>query len=393
MTRAVPALLATLLVLASVGPVLGVAPPTAPEQGERTPIEGVSANTTAVLTLQEIEASTFDRADLVVTDALASQSTGVTAAFERYRVDQALGAARTADADRHVISNATDWAARETNRLVETERTARIAYLDGAMSASAYLSKLGRVHQSAASVEAHLERLRSQATDPGTVDRIDALIATLQTLQGPVRADLANAVQGEGASDRVFVAAADTAVSLSVVTGDRLVRETVRLDNRDGRVGQMAFDEAEGRFGELYPWASENKQRISMGALGADVYVVDYTHTHGTVHAALDASTGHVFREVQTKSLSSMPVEWQTWSAGNDTRVAISRTYAGGPMAVEVTNETGVPLSGTVVVNGTTVGTTGSDGTLWTVSPSGAFSVRVTTEDASFEVSLDAADR
>ncbi|MFB6134527.1 MAG: hypothetical protein ABEJ55_06025 [Halanaeroarchaeum sp.] len=393
MRRAVPVLLATLLVLASGGSGIAVAPPSGAEQEARAPIEAVSTNTTAVLTLQEIEASTFARADLVVTGALASQSTAAVAAFERHRVEQALSAARTAEADRQVIVNATDWAERQTTRLLAEERSARIAYRRGEVSASTYLATLGSIHRSAGHVEARLERLRPLATDPATIDRIDALIATLRTLQGPVRADLARAVQGSGPSDRVFVAVSETGVTLSHRTETRFVRETIRFDNRNDRVGQMAFDEAERRFAELYPWASENKQRISMGALGADVYVVEYTHTHGTVHAALDASTGLVFREVQTKSLSSMPVDWRTWAPGNETRVSISRTYAGGPLAVQVTNGTGAPLSGTVVVNGTEVGSTGPDGTLWTVSPAGEFHVRVTTPDASFEATLDVSDR
>jgi len=148
----------------------------------------------------------------------------------------------------------------------------------------------------------------------------------------------------------------------------------------------MGFDAAEKRFGELYPWASSHKQRISMGALGPDVYVVELTHTHGTVQAALDASTGQVFKEVQTKTLANTPADPSLTTTDNNTTVSISRAYAGGPLRVTVTNETGAPLAAAVTVNGTAVGATDDTGTLWSISPAGDFNVTAETDTARIRV-------
>lgn len=386
MSRAVPVLLAAILVVASAGTVLGVSPPGTDAAAATTPVEGISANTTDVLMLDTVGASAFSQADLVVTAAIGAQSGGLADTYKRYQVQAAFDAAPTVAAKRTVLRNASDWAEAKTTDLLDTERSAREAYIAGRLTAAGYLETLGRLQVRAASVQSTVKAIDSLQSridaDLGT----DTLLARLETLQGPVRQRLAAAIQGDGSSGRTFVAVSDTGVVLSQIRGGTYVRETVRTDNRDDAIGQMGFDAAEKRFSELYPWASSHKQRISMGALGPDVYVVELTHTHGTVQAALDASTGQVFREVQTKTLAATPADPSLTTTDNNTTVSISRAYAGGPLKVTVTNETDAPLSATVTVNGTAVGTTDSTGTLWTISPAGEFNVTAETDTARIRV-------
>lgn len=388
MDRAVAALLAAMLVLASAGAAVGGVTPGTDERTAATTVEGISANTTNVLVLDSIEASTFARGDLVVTRAIDAQAESLVQQQARYRLSNALDAAATDDARRQIVLNATDWADQRTTTLLEDERTARQAYIAGDITAESYLATLGRLHDQAASVETTVETIRS--ADAGNDVRAQHLQARLQTLQSPIRAQLADAVQGAGPSASTYVTASQNGVTLTMLTGDAFVREAVRTDNLDDAVGQLGFDEAEARFGDHYPWASENKQRISMGALGPDVYVVEFTHTHGTIDASLDASTGEIFREVQTKSLGSTPTEANVWSATENVTVGVSQSYPGGPLRVNVSNETGAPIAdAAVTVNGTMVGNTDADGAVWAISPAGEYPVTVTTESASVQVMVD----
>lgn len=388
MDRAVAVLLAALVVLASAGAAVGVGPPDADERTATTPVDGIAANTTDVLTLDTVQQSAFASGDLVVTPAVDAQTESLVQRHERYRLTNALEAAETDEARRALLQNATERADSRTTDLLEDERTAREAYMAGEISAASYLVTLGRLHDQAAALETTVVAIDSVEGSDET--RTKHLQARLQTLQGPVRAHLADALQGEGPSSRIHVAAASNGVTLSMLSGDEYVREAVRTDNLDEEVGRMGFDAAETRFGELYPWASENKQRISMGALGDDVYVVELTHTHGTIDASLDASTDQVFREVQTKSLRSTPTETTVWSAAENVTVGVSQSYPGGPLRVNVSNETGAPVADAAVsVNGTNVGTTGDEGAVWTISPTGEYPVTVTTPNATVQILVD----
>ncbi|MFB6132887.1 MAG: hypothetical protein ABEJ44_05730 [Halanaeroarchaeum sp.] len=388
MDRAVPTLVAALLVLSSVGAVAGVVP--SGDDGSRATgtVDGVSANTSDVLVLDSVVRSAFARADLVMTGAIDAGSTSLVAAHRRYRIREAFAAAERPAAERAVIENATAAAERRADALAATERAARQATIRGELSPEAYLSTLGRLHAKASALEKTVEAIGSLDEYGVASDRRAQILAQLSTLQGPIRADLAAAVRGEGPSGRTFLAVSRNGFTLSRIVDGQYWRETVRFDHRDHAIGRLDFDDAEAQFARAYPWTSAHKQRISMGALGADVYVVEYTHTHGTIDASLDASTGAIFREVQTKSLGKFPVEVRTWSTDGLT-VGISATYPGGPLRVNVTNRTGAPAVAKVAINGTAVGSTGDDGLIWTISPVGPYPVTVTTANATLQVTVD----
>ncbi|MFB6125163.1 MAG: hypothetical protein ABEJ59_04310 [Halanaeroarchaeum sp.] len=388
MDRAVPALLAALLVVATTAPALAVAP--SPSTA-RTPIDGISANTTDVLVLDSVQASTFDQADLVVTAAIDADAGELAATYETYRVQAAYDAAKTDRERERVLENASQWLRTQTETLMAAERHARSRYATGETAARSYLATLGRLQLRADHLETTIDRVDAlRARTDAPID-VDALRPDLQTLQGPIRQRLAAAVRGEGASGRTFVAVSPRGVVLAQERAGTYTRETVRLDNRDAAVGHLGFDAAEQRFADLYPWASAHKQRISMGALGPDVFVVELTHTHGTVDAALDASTNQVFREVQTKRLADTPVDVGWNVTANETTLSVSRTYPGGPLHVAVLNATGAPVQANVVVNGTAVGSTGADGSLWTISPAGPYNVTAETADERLRVLVDPA--
>jgi hypothetical protein len=67
--------------------------------------------------------------------------------------------------------------------------------------------------------------------------------------------------------------------------------------------------------------------------------------------------------------------------------LSVNRTHAGGPLAVRVqSNATADPVGATIVVDGEPVGTTGSDGRLWTLAPRETFTVTASTGDRNVTV-------
>lgn len=391
MERAGPALLVALLLLASAIPVLGVTPPGTDAQSARTPVQGISPNTTDVMLLDGMQRSTFARADLVVTGAIAGQTGSVTATFEQYKVQSAYDAATTQAAKRAVLENATTWAKSRTASLMNEERRARTAYAAGDSTAAAYLATLGRLEMEAKAVHSTVTAVDKLDGAVGVRTSIDTVLPDLQTLEGPIRQRLAAAVRGETPAPRTFVGVSPSGVTLSQLEGGIFVHSTVRYDNHDEVVGRMGFDAAESRFATLYPWATNHTQRISMGALGPDVYTKEITYPQGTVLASLDASTNEVFREVQTKRLSVTPADVAQSQTVNNTTVTLSRTYAGGPLRVTAQNATGDPMAANVTVNGTAAGSTGTDGTVWAVSPAGPYTVTVRTAGERLNVTVPAA--
>jgi hypothetical protein len=96
----------------------------------------------------------------------------------------------------------------------------------------------------------------------------------------------------------------------------------------------------------------------------------------------LDASTTDVFREDQTRDLDTVPVRTVATNASTTVKLTVNSTHETGPLAIELTRPgTDNPVEGAVYVDGTFVGTTGSDGTLWTIDTRGETSVRVETDD------------
>ena len=390
MHRAVPALLAALLLASTAGAGFAASLGTTDERATGT-VEGLSANTTDVLRLESIETSSFARGDLVVTGAIDADAGALVEAHAREGVHEAYAAAETDRERRAVVRNATDAIERRTEALLANERTARESYLAGETTATAYVATLGRLHLRAAALETTVQMVHTLDEQSVDVERRLRLRGRLMALQGPVRAELASAIRGEGPSPRTFVGVSTNGLTLATLSDGQHIRETVRTDAWNDDPGRLSFDDAQTRFAELYPWASEHTTEFSLRALGSDVYDVEYAHTHGTIIASIDGTTGALFRETQTASLAALPVRDAKRTDAEDLSIGLSETYPGEPLRVTVTNATGEPVSATVSVDGTAVGNTGDDGIVWTISPAGSYPVTVTTDDATVEVRVEAA--
>lgn len=268
--------------------------------------------------------------------------------------------------------------------LNEREQEVISAYAAGEIGAQTAVVRLARI---SAEAEALGERVRllnrlAEETPDFSLDssRTNQLRFELERFEGPVREHALAIARGEREPDRIFVEASAEGIVLSAVIDDEYVREAYRSDLRDRTVRTVDEEGAQRAVEESYPqiWATRRgPETIGSGS----IYAVTVPHDRGTLVAYVDSGSGEVFQEIQRQPVDAAvlgPIERKTMDGLN---VTVNRAYPGGPLRVTVTDaETDEPVDATITIGqggqeSETVGTTGSDGTLWTVAPRSEFTV------------------
>jgi hypothetical protein len=274
---------------------------------------------------------------------------------------------------------------------IETLRTARseavAAYAAGDLTARGLLVRLARVDARARALDQRRARLAAVAADSEALteadaNRISAVRVKLDTFHGPVREHVVSVLRGEAPPTRFYVAAGPDSVVLSMIRGDRYVREVFRGDLRTVDGQQVGIEGATVAFRGAYPVVYDTLVNNTTDVAGqAGTFRVQLRHSRGGLVAYVDGGSGRVFRELQTRPLSTFGRNDTVTSTRDGFRLTINRTYAGGPMRVSVVDAaTGEPANFTITMGppqgeSTTVGATGPDGVLWTLAPTGQFTV------------------
>jgi hypothetical protein len=267
------------------------------------------------------------------------------------------------------------------------------AYNSGDLGTESFLRELAAIDAAARGIESQFNRIRQAAgleLPSDLTTKTTNLEADLLSLRGPVRQQVAQGMAGSRDSIPVYTVTSQTGVVLTSVQGSLYYREAYLGQNRD-QVGTDRFvtdsdpsgvSTANNRATQLYPWVYDNiRSGPDVETIGnTSIYYVRLGHPHGSLDTYLDGRTESVFREFQGKSLDALPVTTSS-NVSDGLSLRVNRTHSTGPMELVVTdNATGDPVDATVVVNGDEVGSTGSDGRLWTLTPQRAVRVSVTTD-------------
>jgi len=365
------------------------------------PIIRAQANTTNYLDIRgrDVQRGSYAEASL-------DGSTAVGNAVTRLRGDYAIRSFEVAYANATTEQERAALIRAEINRLearIDTlearQSTALSEYNDGDISARRFVAELTAVDAGAQSVEAQFDRIvqRAGVFMPGELQtRIDNLRAELVPLQGDVRDRAASAIAGETPATDVYTLTSPTGIVATTVEGERFYREAYLAANRDpggednfvNEEDSTGINPANARASELYPWAySQDSPEISrQGTTSVYTFVID--HSQGQLVTNLDGATRNVFREMQVLRTNRVP----TSTFENETEtlaVRVETSFGTGPMEVAVSDPvTGELLNATVHVGEYRVGTTGSDGSLWTTAPHRTRVVTVRTEDSSVSVEV-----
>ncbi len=286
------------------------------------------------------------------------------------------------EARRELLGDAVDRLANETATLERRQATAIRSYNAGETTTREFLAAMARIDRTATLLERRAVLLRNVsretfADESPVADNISRTRSSLRRFQGPVRDRIGAAVTGRSDPARVFVATTEQGVALSTIDNGTYVREVYRgfLWNNGGT--GLTGAEVSNAVSEAYPEIWETRNRTS-GTGSADAFVLTVSHPGGRLDAHVRGENRRVFREVQRLPLSTYPTGPSTNRSLNGLVMRVNRTYPGGPLRVNVTDQrTGEPVNTSVAISPiggpglVTVGETGADGVLWTLGGGG----------------------
>lgn len=335
----------------------------------------------AILTMNGSSRASFATASLDVGTVLAMRHDAASARLDRYALDERFQATDATEARQALLFESATAVEIRIAALRSEEQALRAAYADREVSPEAFVRGLVLIDARAARLQDRLAAIQGHAQSVPEFSmntRIQLLEAALSGLSGPVRARAGAAMGGEGPT-RLFVDASDSGVVLSTIHEGRFVREAYRDDRFDREtVTGTSFGEALAITERLYaPFAYNQSLSVRNELVGPEGGIFQFTmeFQEGSVTAWLDGGTQAVFFEVQERRLNLLGERPSVTGAANGTRLVVNRSYPGGPLRVVVTdNETGTPRQVPVVVEGARF-ETGTDGTLWTLSPAAPFEV------------------
>lgn len=302
-----------------------------------------------------------------------------------------------------IVRRAIEGSETRLERLDETHEALVRGYNNGTLTRAEFLRGLVKVEVQATQSRQYLDRVRTTSeaqlgTMPTSLDtrlselrsQLVLLPDPLVLLPDPLNDRMRAAVTGREDPLVVYAGGADDELVLATVDGTDFRRQTtLRSEHRPADPDQFEQSDEQAitlvvqRATELYPWAYSDGQQFSpqIGRAGPKLYRIDADHPHGALAAYISGSTTNVFHEIHRQNPQALPVYETIGNETDSLNATVTTTTETGPMRVRLTDsQSDQPRNATVYVNDQSVGTTGSDGTLWTVRPMGTFQLTVVDE-------------
>ncbi len=310
----------------------------------------------------------------------------------------------TSQARLDLVEASIERAEQRLGRLDTQQETVFRSYSNGAISEETFLRRLARLETSAEQSRTLLDNIDSQVRSDSTTTfpipvqtRLAALQAELVTLPSPLSSRIVGTVQGDAKPVTVYAEGAGSGLVLATVDENSFVREsTLRTAYTPGEPNQFAQSDNEpisvafSRTQTLYPWVADNLQSINRiaGFGDSDVYLIDLSHPQGDMRAYIHGGSTDVFREIHTQRPETVPKKVQLSNETDGLTLQVNATAETGPMRISVTSsETDTPTAADIRINGQRIGSTGNDGSLWAIRPSGLLRVNATAGETSVVVS------
>ncbi|WP_251329363.1 DUF7094 domain-containing protein [Haloplanus pelagicus] len=271
---------------------------------------------------------------------------------------------------------------------LDRRQTAAVdAYSRGELTSQELLVTLVGISITAQELNDRRTQLEELSADTRGFDidrgRLASIGNRLSAFIGPVRGHARAVLRGNADPHRFYVATGAGGVTISTIIGDTYVREAYRGDLRNGAGSAIELEVALDIVAESYPviWNTTREQTQVFG--GGETYPVRIGHSRGDLTAYVDSDARIVYAEHQRRPLETVVTDQRLERADGGLRLVVNHTYPGGPVQIRVVDEaTDDPVEASVTIKaGPTppepVGTTGSDGTLWTLSPNRQYTVTV----------------
>jgi len=407
--------LATLVVVATLSAGVSAGPtadrPTgavAPaETGASAPVVSLS-NTSGYLALpdeqQNDQQEQFGTANVDVAGAAGMASSRFRIRLFRRTTVEAFQSAPNETARTRVLRDAAAELENRSQALREQQSDALQAYNAEQISTETLLRRLAIVDARADRFDAAVTQLLATVgREPGYTLPTDLRVRIQNTraepvvLRGQIKSTVGAAISG-GTPRQLYVGNTGESLVLARVGGGRYVREayvapaqgsTGPDQFRDSR--QYPVSAALERAQVLYPWAFDNRisTRRARGIGLTPIYRFTIDHSHGQLDIYLDGRTNETFREIQDERISRLPVGETVTRRTENLTLRANTTHSTGPMELTVRDpEQNATVDARIRIDGTPVGRTGSDGSLWTVQPNGLTVINASTADHSAELTI-----
>lgn len=399
--RALPLLLAVLLLAAPVGAVVGPASladdPAASGGDAAAGGDTVAADATnhtdnrtryGVLTVPDDDVR---RAGLREQGADVGPTLGIAVDESSYAMETAamrnhVEAAETNDERQRRIIAALSEVEQAEVTLNQRHTDAIAAHAAGDLTDRELLVELAAIAVTAEALRDRLAVLRAlseETADFSRESRINELDFRLQPYSGAVRTHAAAVAAGDADAERFYVESGESGVTLTAIVDGAYVRETFRGD-RWVREGSSFENEADGEnvTAREFPDAWAERARSSAISAGG-IARVDVTYPQGELRTFNSADSDRVFKEDRVQPLDGYDHDLTATSTRDGLNVTVNYSYRGAPVEVVVRDEeTGEPVEGATVTVGVgdesePVGVTDAEGRVYTLAPSGTYDVTV----------------
>jgi len=339
------------------------------------------------------DAVAYQDVDLGV--AVAAGSERLHSHHDRLAFDERFAAAPNRSARLATFRDGVADLARRTADVREARTAARASFRDGTLTAPAYFRELALLDAATDGLETERSRLEEVVGQVGpgagpSLTRLQNLEADLETMNGPVAAELQGRYRGNDSGATVISVTGDGGFVAATSDDEqfyRVAQETADW-SRDGEDrfvtnGSGGLSQALERAADLYPWTFSHQfgSPPPRGVFGTtSLYKIAVVHQSGRLTVYLDGSTEEVYREVQQNRRAAVPQNWSRSATADGLAMTVNGTYASGPLDVSVRDAvSGAGVDSRVRIDGTYVGTTDGSGHLGTVQPYGTFTVNATT--------------
>jgi hypothetical protein len=355
--------------------------PTASSQAET---DFNRSNRTHVLVVPEgaVQRSAIDTAKLNLGPAAQFSGNISAVEVETAAVLEHVRAAETDSERSRRIIQASSTVEAEIITLRDRQQEAIEAFNDGELSPEAFVVELATIAAKADALERRMVRLTDKADDIEgfSLSRPAEIRYELRGFGGPVRQRAVAAIRGTDEPTHFFVTTGTDGYELSTIDDGVYLREAFRGVLRSGdSTATMGPTEAINVTRESYPNVTQG-QNPSASVAGT-TNIVTVSAQNRSLTAFVDSGSERVFKTYQRFDLDRYHSASVASNVINGINVTAYRTYPGGPLRINVTDaESGEPVNLAVTLSQgqaerTAVGRTGEDGTLWTVSPRGSFTV------------------
>lgn len=266
--------------------------------------------------------------------------------------------------------------------LQDRQQAAIASFNDGELTAEEFVVELATISTKADALETRMNRLTDIADDIDgfSLSRPAEIRYQLRAFGGPVRERATDAIRGTDSSAQFFVTTGPEGYELATIDNGTYHREAFRGAVQSGdAAATMDPSEAINVTRGSYPEIA--RQGDPSATTSGTTNIVTIASENRELTAFVDSGSERVFKEYQRFSLKQYRSNLAASNTINGIQVVVNRTYPGGPLRIHVSDaETGEPIDLAITLSQgqserTTAGRTGEDGTLWTLSPRGSYTV------------------